>query len=153
MPTNNGPYADNHQVAPYPFELQELVDELVYEDGWRFDLAHIDRGQGSEGLTLAIRLRTTDSYHPDRQIQVVHYFPVPPAAYDRRSWQRWLLEQIMLVHRHEACENFRLRPDPNHDHYDRPYAPSHGPGNDPYLIREIGTVEDVQTSFRGDRTI
>lgn len=33
----------------------------------------------------------------------------------------------------------------------RPYAPSHGPGNDPYLIREIGTVEDVETSFLGVR--
>ena len=73
----------------------------------------------------------------------MHYFPVPPAAYDVRSWRRWLLEQVLLVERHEACEFFQLAGD-------RPYAPSHGPGNDPYLIRELGTDEDVRTSFRGE---
>ena len=32
----------------------------------------------------------------------------------------------------------------------KPYAPSHGPGNDPYLIRETGTDADQRTSFRGE---
>ena len=33
---------------------------------------------------------------------------------------------------------------------EHPYAPSHGPGNDPYMIREVGTVEDQRTSFTGE---
>jgi hypothetical protein len=32
---------------------------------------------------------------------------------------------------------------------ERPYSPSHGPGNDPYFVREIGTELDQKTSFRG----
>ncbi len=104
----------------------------------------MDRGQGSEGLTLDITTLGYDSYHPDRgqHYRVHHYMPVPPAAFDERSWRRWLLEQILLVERHEACEFFQI----GGEHC---YGPSHGPGNDPYLIREVGTDEDVRTSFRG----
>ncbi len=111
----------------------------------------MDRGQSSEGLTLDITTLTTNSYHPTvcefcqssvTVYRVHHYFPVPPAAYDERSWRRWLFDQIVLVERHEAAEFFKIDDE-------RPYAPSHGPGNDPYLIREVGTDEDAQTSFRG----
>lgn len=133
----------NTQEAPYPHELQELVEKAVHRTGWDFYLRHLDRGQGSVGLTLVINITGPDSYHPQRMISVNHYFPVPPAAYDVRSWRRWLFEQILLVERHEAMEWFRIDGE-------RPYAPSHGPGNDPYLIRELGTVEDVKTNFRGE---
>ncbi len=131
------------QTAPYPQLLADLVRALVYKPRWRFSLSSFDRGQGSEGLTLVVRITTPDAYDPKRLRGVLHYFPVPPAAYDARSWRRWLLEQVLLVERHEACEFFAVAGD-------RPYAPSHGPGNDPYLIREIGTEADVRTSFRGD---
>lgn len=131
------------QEAPYPTVLDALVRRLEYRDGWDFSLVDLDRGQDSKGLTLIIRVTTVNSYPPHEPLRVAHYMPVPPAAYDERSWQRWLFEQILLVERHEACEFFTL--DGN-----KPYAPSHGPGNDPYLVREIGTDEDRRTSFRGD---
>jgi hypothetical protein len=130
------------QVAPDPEGLARLVEGLSYKRGWLFSLSDMDRGQGSRGLTLDIVTLTQDSYHPEATKQVHHYMPVPPAAFDQRSWRRWLLEQILLVERHEACEFFQIDGE-------RPYAPSHGPGNDPYLIREIGTDVDVRTSFRG----
>jgi hypothetical protein len=133
----------NHQVAPYPYELQTLVENAHHRTGWELYLRDLDRGQGSAGLTLVINITGPDSYHPHRMISVNHYFPVPPAAYDERSWRRWLFEQVLLVERHEAMEWFRIKGE-------RPYAPSHGPGNDPYLIREVGTVEDVKTNFRGE---
>lgn len=133
----------NAQTAPWPRELDDLVDQLAYKAGWGFNLENVDRGQGSEGLTLVIHIVTPDAYHPNQTRGVLHYFPVPPAAYDMRSWRRWLLEQVLLVERHEACEFFQIGGG-------RPYSPSHGPGNDPYLIREIGTEQDVRTSFRGD---
>lgn len=133
------------QVAVYPQILEELVEKLSYRPKWRFALSQVDRGQGSVGLTFSVFTMGYDTYHPDRgeNYGVVHYFPVPPAAYDERSWRRWLLDRIIEVETHEACEFFQIGDE-------RPYAPHHGPGNDPYIVFEHGTDEDVRTSFKGD---
>jgi hypothetical protein len=131
------------QIAPDPLPLRELVDGLTYKNGWHVTVEDVDRGQGSSGLTLCILTTTPDSYHPEHRRRVMHYMPVPPAAFDRRSWRRWLFEQLLLVERHEACEFFQI-------HGVRPYAPHHGPGNDPYIVFEHGTDTDVRTSFRGE---
>lgn len=140
------------QEAPHPEPLAYLVERLSYRPGWSFKLADIDRGQGSAGLTLIITTRGYDSYHPARgeNYRVNHYMPVPPAAFDARSWQRWLFDQLLLVERHEAMEFFTIHDSPGGEHAVRPYAPSHGPGNDPYIVREIGTDTDRRTSFRGE---
>jgi hypothetical protein len=132
------------QTAPDPELLRGLVERLTYKDGWRFSLKNLDRGQGSSGLTLVINLTGPDSYHPERTIRVNHYLIVPAASYDERSWRRWLLDQVLLVESHEACEFFQIDGQ-------RPFAPNHGPGRDPYTILELGTVEDAETSFRGVR--
>lgn len=133
------------QTAPDPEILKSLVSRLKYKEGWKFWLSeNLDRGQGSEGLTLVIHLTVPDSYHPEEKFNVVHYMIVPAAAYNERSWCRWLLDQILLVERHEACEFFQI------DGH-RPYAPNHGPGNDPYTIFDQGFKEDAQTDFRGNR--
>lgn len=180
----------NTQIAPFPQELADLVEAIHYKKGWDLTLEDdLDRGQGSKGLTLVIHILTPDSYHPDQSRAVNHYFPVPPAAYDRRSWQRWLLDRVLLVETHEAMEFFALRDDSllgggtrcstcchamtrhdgrdsscqdcaYEDHhrfspfeeayvYARPYAPSHGPGNDPYMIREVGSKLDQRTAYTG----
>lgn len=134
----------NLQAAPYPHALERLVNALTYRPGWTFELVRgLDRGQDSAGLTLVITALTVNSYPPHERTRINHYMPVPPAAYDERSWRRWLLDQCLLVERHEACEFFTIDGD-------KPYAPSHGPGNDPYLIREVGTDVDRRTSFRGE---
>lgn len=166
------------QTAPDPEILHELVDALTYRPGWRFELRDIDRGQGSEGLTLVITTSGYNSYHRPAQYPhrwdhegvcldcgepfpckayrfdsqrddsptgpycVNHFMPVPPASFDERSWRRWLFEQCLLVERHEACEFFTIRTD-------KPYAPNHGPGNDPYIVAELTTDEARRTSFRG----
>ena len=134
------------QIAPDPTLLAGLVDRLKYKDGWRFTLEDVDRGQASEGLTLIIAVTGIDSYHPENgpHYTVLHYMIVPPAAYDERAWCRWLLEQILSVEQHEACEFFKIG-----EH--RPYAPNHGPGRDPYTIMDQGTREDAETTFRGER--
>lgn len=131
------------QEAPFPAVLRELVTNLRYRPGWHFTLNDITRGQGCYGLTLIINVRTTNSYPPHETIRVQHFMPVPPAAYDERSWRRWLLDQCLLVDRHEACEFFEIGGD-------KPYAPSHGFGQDPYLIRELGTDLDRRTSYLGE---
>lgn len=131
------------QEAPYPYVLQELVDGLIYKPLWTFTLEDLDRSQGSVGLTLCILITTTDSYDHTRKRSVMHYMLVPPASYDMRSWRRWLFEQILLVERHEAAEFFTI------DGV-KPYAPHHGPGNDPYIVFDHGTDEDVRTSYKGE---
>ena len=77
-------------------------------------------------------------------MRVNHYFPVPAASYNRRSWQMWLFRRFLDVEQHEAAEFFQIG---GH----RPYAPNHGPGWDPYLITELSSVEDRETDFRGVR--
>lgn len=133
------------QVAPDPEVLTGLVAGLVYFPGWEFELRDMVRDiePVSEGLTLNITVTAPDSYRMDRMTRVRHSFAVPPATYDERSWRRWLLERILDVHRHEACEGFTVNGI-------KPYAPSHGPGNDPYMIREIGTEEDQRMAFTGE---
>jgi hypothetical protein len=138
------------QEAPFPEPLAYLVERTRYKEHWRFTLEDLDRGQGSTGLTLVIQRYGPDSYHPDRMLPVDHYFIVPAAAYDARSWQMWLFERILLVEKHEAMEFFQVCDSPGSEHAVRPYAPLHGPGNDPYLVAEVATETDRRTSFRGD---
>jgi hypothetical protein len=134
----------NTQVAPFPDELQRLVATCKLNPEWRVYLSDFERDEGCSGLTLIIQTMDYNTYHPERgrTYGVNHYFPVPPATYDRRSWRAWLFKRYQDVVLHEACEFFQINGE-------RPYAPSHGPGNDPYLIREVGTDEDRRTSFRG----
>jgi hypothetical protein len=145
------------QEAPYPTILADLVSRWRYRPGWRFELRDMDRGQGSKGLTLLIVAEVPDSYNLDEQIRVGHLMIVPAASYDERSWRRWLLEQCRFVDTHEAMELARIvreayrgQDGEMHEVIERPWAPSHGPGNDPYMIRELGTEEDQRTSFRGE---
>lgn len=132
----------NTQTAPYPVVLEELVDACTYRDEWELKLWHLDRGQGCSGLTLSVFVEVPNSYPPHAPIRVHHLFPVPAAAYNRESWRRWLFEQLQLVERHEAMEFFEV------DQV-KPYAPNHGPGHDPYTVREVTTDEARRTDFRG----
>lgn len=130
------------QSAPYPEALALMVKKLVHRPGWTFELHEVDRDQGCVGLTLSIYITTVNSYNHDEIKRIHHLMPVPTAAYDDRSWQRWLFDQCSLVDLHESAEFFTINGT-------KPYAPSHGPGNNPYLIRELGTEIDIHTDFRG----
>jgi hypothetical protein len=136
----------NTQAAPWPGDLEVLVAQLSYRPGWRFSLQHEDRGQGSEGLTFTVVSLGYDTHHVDRgeTYRVAHYFPVPPAAYNRQSWARWLLDRLIEVETHECCEYFRVAGL-------QPFAPNHGPGWDPYGVRELNSAEHAETTFRGER--
>lgn len=131
------------QTAPFPTILAELVTQVSYRPGWTVGLENRDRGQGSKGLTLSIYVRGLDSYNANKTINVVHYMLVPPAAFDRRSWTHWLFEQFLLVERHECMEFFKIGKK-------RPFAPHHGPGNDPYIVFDHGTSLDTRTMYTGE---
>ena len=131
----------NVQEAPFPETLKSLVSRTKYKAGWSFSLDNsYDRGQECKGLTLNILIDCPDSYE-DRPFRVLHLMPVPAAAYNEKSWRRWLFEQILLVERHEAMEFFEI------DNR-KPFAPHHLDGNDPYTIYEPGTDEQELTHRR-----
>jgi hypothetical protein len=133
------------QEAPYPEVLGGLVARLVYRPGWKFRLTTLSRGQGSKGLTLVITTLGYNTYHVEdgETYRVNHYMPVPPAAYNEASWRNWLFEQCLLVDKHEAMEFFQVGDE-------RPYAPNHGYGWDPYLVTEVTTGDDRRTNFRNE---
>jgi hypothetical protein len=134
------------QRAAWPTILEELVKKLVYRPGWRVWLdPDLVRGQGSRGTTLVIQTCGYDSYHPEKgqTYRVNHYMPVPPAAYDERSWRRWLFEQFLLVERHECMEFCCIDGK-------RPYAPHHVPGNDCYIVFDHGSDLDKRTMYTGE---
>jgi hypothetical protein len=78
--------------------------------------------------------------------RVNHYFPVPPAAYKRESWEEWLLDCLLKIEAHEACEFLQIDGK-------RPFAPVHAPGHDPYVVRRVSRLEDAETTFRGERKV
>lgn len=148
-----------HQTAPYPVILADLVSRLRYRRdlGWEVqledDLQRDKPGRHtgeSRGLTLVVTRCGRDTYHPERVMAVNHYFPVPPATYDERSWQRWLFDRLGDVDTHERMEDFALAYGDDRAALVRPYAPQHGPGNSPYTVCEYRGDVDRRTSFRGD---
>jgi hypothetical protein len=141
------------QVAPYPLELAVLVGELSYREhlGWKVwledDLQRDKPGRHSgesRGLTLIIQRRGPDTYHPEQDIRVNHYFAVPPATFSRGSWLRWLFDTLGKVDDHERMEDFTVGGQ-------RPFAPLHKPGEDPYVVHELSSWADADTDFRGHR--
>jgi hypothetical protein len=147
------------QSAPYPDELADLVEHLRYRPGWRFRLADIERdpadthGQAAGGLTFIATTNTINAYHPEQKVTVNHYFIVPAATYNRASWQRWLFDCMTKVELHECMEFFAFGSHADH-HVDpgliRPYAPTHAPGDDPYIVHEYAEDAQRRTSFRGE---
>jgi hypothetical protein len=149
------------QTAPYPAILAGLVARLRYRKhlGWEVwledDLQRDKPGRHtgeSRGMTLVVQRCGPDTYHPEHHLRVNHYFAVPPATYNLASWQRWLFERLGEVDLHERMEDFAIADSPGSEHVVRPYAPNHGPGEDPYRVTELTTDEARRTSFRGEVT-
>jgi hypothetical protein len=139
----------NTQTAPFPTELDELVQRTTYRPGWVVYLADevrdpADTHSGeSRGLTLSIITSTINSYPPHDPLRVRHLFAVPAATYNRASWQRWLFECFAQVELHECMEFFTVGAE-------KPFAPNHGPGWNPYLVTQFASELDRRTSFRGE---
>lgn len=123
----------NRQVGPDDATavLADVVASTTYKTGWYFDLQEISRGQGCEGLTLMISATVPNSVGPG-DVDFLHLFPVIPAAYDRETWSRWVLDCVLQVEQHEALEFFKV------DGH-APYFPEHAPGRNPYLVVQVKT--------------
>lgn len=163
------------QIAPWPDELVDLIKTFRYKPGWSFrfipDLARDfepddhkrERPPIGRGATLVIYSLTYNSYgkHDDDgnyigdykaddppDYRVAHYKIIPAATFNRGAWKRWILDMCIEVEIHETCEFSRwLLEDGS---VERPFAPLHGPGENPYVIHEFASDEQRRTSFRGE---
>lgn len=114
--------------------LADVVARTTYKPGWTIRLSYMQRwGEhlaGGEGLTLSVRLESEDSTTPGQTTRLHHLFAVPPAAYNRETWERWVLDCIIQVETHEALEWFKVDGQ-------APYFPAHGTqnGHNPYTIQ------------------
>lgn len=140
------------EIEPTPTwdTLRAVVARAAYRPDWRIDLADVAYPDESErairGLRLDLLAVGYDSYHVDRgqTYRVRHSFIVPAASYNATSWTRWLLDRLIEIETHECCEFLVIDGK-------RPFAPNHGPGHDPYQLRELNTAEAAETTFRGER--
>jgi hypothetical protein len=168
------------QSSPWPTDLEDLVSKCRYRahEGWTVRLASdLPRDQATDengvvtgevighGATLVITTKGYDSYHPERgwNYRTQHFFIVPAATYNRDAWCRWLFDQFVKVETHEAMEHFVIRhrtpdgqtsvgtEDGQQNFWDeRPFAPTHGPGCDPYVVHERTTDRQLRTRFTGE---
>jgi hypothetical protein len=116
--------------------LGRLVSVVRCKPGWRFRL--VEEGGA---VRLVISVTGPDSRSPG-DITVRHFFPVPTATYNERTWRRWVFEQCRRLENHELGEFFMVGDE-------RPFAPLHGPGEDPYEIHEFRPEVDAFTKQDG----
>jgi hypothetical protein len=127
-------------MAKNTFELlDKIVQETKCKPGWSFRLVDEDGAK-----RLFIKIVGVNNYDHSMPFVVNHVHPVPVTTYNEKSWRRWILEQCIRTMHHELGESLRFGPDEV-----RPFAPMHGPGEDPYTVHEIRLEEDALTTQDG----
>jgi hypothetical protein len=133
-------------VAENTFDiLASLVERVKCKRGWTFRLVDEERvvyWAGSIALRLIITVPGFDANHPDNPLAVSHLFPVPTATYNEKTWRRWIFECCRGVENHELGEWFKVGEE-------RPFAPLHGPGENPYMVHEYRDEVDRRTIQSG----
>jgi hypothetical protein len=130
------------QTADYPHVLHDLVKRCEYRPGWSAELVVLnDRQDGGSGLTLVITSYGLDTYDESRELLLGHQFQVPAANYTEQVWRKWLFERFLDCEIHECAEFFQIDGE-------RPYAPHHGPGHNPYFIYEY--ADESAARMRAD---
>lgn len=119
--------------------LAKVVNEAQCKPGWMFFLRDEDGAK-----RLVIRIEGVHNYDHSKPFTVDHYHPVPITTYNEKSWRRWVFEQCLRTMNHELGESLRFGPDEV-----RPFAPMHGPGEDPYTVHEWRPEADALTTQDG----
>jgi hypothetical protein len=119
--------------------LAALVDKVRCKPGWFFRIVEED-GAGR----LVITVEGYDSSQPSKRMPftVRHFFPIPQATYNEKTWRRWIFEQCRRLENHELGEWFRVGAE-------RPFAPLHGKGEDPYTVHEFRDGIDARITQDG----
>lgn len=117
--------------------LRAVVAQTSCKPGWSFA---VRKAEGA--LRLVITVPGVNSWDEAEQRTTSHWFPVPPATFGRRAWQRWIFECCRGVENHELGEWFRVGDS-------RPFLPLHGPGEMPYAVVEYRDPKDALTTQDG----
>lgn len=127
-------------IAPDTFSLlRRIVGETQCKPGWSFRLLNEDGA-----YRLVIHIEGFDNYDPSRRRNINHFHPVPHTTFNEKTWRRWIFEQCIRTMNHELGESLRFGTDEV-----RPFAPMHGPGEDPYTVHEIRSETDALTTQDG----
>lgn len=111
--------------------LRVLVTELSCRPGWEFSIQPAgDEHQVMVELVISIPVIDSRTYPQPGLRRVNNHFAVPEVTYNRETWRRWVFTCCQKVDSHELMEWFK-------DRDERPYAPLHGPGNDPYEVHDF----------------
>lgn len=105
-----------------------LVATISYKPGWRFKVA------GPSGSMLCVYAETADSLHPERMRLTQHQFTLPPLPCTVAVFAAWVLERLLQVEQHEACEFFAVGGF-------RPFFPNHQDEGSPYVRVERWPME------------
>lgn len=119
--------------------LARIVAETKCKPGWTFELVNDDGA-----MRLFIQIDGVNNYDHSRRFIVNHIHPVPIATYNEKTWRRWIFEQCQRTMNHELGESLRFGADEL-----RPFAPMHGPGEDPYTVHEVRPEIDALTTQNG----
>ena|SRR6218665_944072 len=117
--------------------LERLIDEVECKPGWVFSFRDEDGAK-----RMVITISGVDNYDHNKKFTVSHVHPVPVTTYNEKSWRRWIFEQCLRTMNHEIGESLRWG-----DY--RPFAPMHGPGEDPYTVHEWRPESDALTTQNG----
>lgn len=113
--------------------LRKVVAEAKYKPGYQFRLTEKDGGR----FLYIIDTQCRDAYNPEQSMPLSHEHPVPMGVtYNEKTWRRWVYEQCRRVENHEIGEWLRWGEE-------RPFAPLHGPGEDPYTVHEYRDPADA----------
>lgn len=118
--------------------LQTVVSKIKCKPDWTFRLVCED---GAMRLVISV---TGPDAREERDITISHFFPVPTATYNEKTWRRWVFEQCRRVENHELGEWFMVDGE-------RPFAPLHGPGEDPYTVHEFRDEFDARIRQDGSQ--
>lgn len=118
--------------------LERVVESARCKPGWKFFLAD---GEDNSKV-LIIQIDGVNNYDHSQPFIVNHVHPVPATTFNEQSWRRWMFDQCMRTMTHEIGESL------NFDGV-RPFAPMHGPGEDPYTLHEFRPEIDFLTTQKG----
>lgn len=120
--------------------LEKIVDETKCKPGWFFSLHNGE----DDSKILVITIKGVNNYDATKPFIVSHCHPVPCTTYNEKTWKRWIFEQCRRTMNHELGESLRFGPQE-----ERPFAPMHGPGEDPYTVHEWRSEQDALTTQDG----
>lgn len=79
--------------------LRAILAKFTYKPGWRF---YVEKGM------LRVDAMVVDAYDHNKMTPLGYLHGIPSHVREDFPWERWLLDQIIEIERHEAMEFFEI---------------------------------------------